>query len=435
VLLLGLPRRHRRGLLIPLLLVIGAYGLVDVWHPGQLVRRMDAGIVNVGRLLLNTEAGTPAGLRGDSFQARRLIWQGAWHMWRESPWQGWGLYRFRLIYPRYQLDADQSAGQYVHNDYLQLLLEIGIPGLLLVLLSMGLIAWWGWRTLRSPGVSESRRLEIAALLAAMAAISVHGMVSYDFYILPVLLVLGLITGRFIDRVSAGDGVPVHTFTTGVGPVRRLVLILLSAVLLALAVPASMAWYMEQGRAALARGDLAAAESALARAARIDNTDAIAHARALAYIEALKALPVDEPRRPRLYRWALDSLDQAARMNPQLAAVACTRGTLLSQNPDLAGSQVYQHAADAFQRGLRMAPRDFLCRLYFARLLLKTGRRDEARALLEAGLSAGLPDSPAIQTYVLALIHLRHDLGDAVAAGRLARRLLQLQGHWRKIRNG
>ena len=435
VLVVGLPSRYRRGLLIPLLLLISAYGLVDIWHAGQLARRMDSGLANVGRLLLDEQDSTPAGIAGDSLQARRLIWQGAWRMWRETPWRGWGLYRFRLIYPRFQADADQSAGQYAHNDYLQLLLEIGIPGLALVLLSMGLIAWRGWRMLRSPGVSESRRVEIAGLLAAMAAICVHSLLSYDFYILPVLLVLGLITGRFIDRVSAGDSIPLPVMTTRPGPVRRLVIILLSAVLLALAVPAGMAWYTEQGRTALARGDLAAAESALARAASLDNTDAIAHTRALAYIEALKALSVDDPRRPRLYRWALDSLDQAARMNPQLAAVPCAHGTLLSQNPDLADSQVYQHAADAFQRGLHMAPRDFLCRWHFARLMLRAGNRSQARALLEAGLPAGLPDSPAIQAYVLALIRLRRDLGDAVAADRLARRLLQLQGHWRKIRQG
>ena len=128
-----------------------------------------------------------------------------------------------------------------------------------------------------------------------------------------------------------------------------------------------------------------------------------------------------------------SLDQAAGMNPQLGAVPCARGALLGNNPDLAGARAYQRAADGFRRGLGMTPRDYLCRLYYARLLLKTGQPRQARALLEVGLPAGLPDSPMIQDYVLLLIRLRRDLQDPLAADRLSRRLLQLQRHWRNIR--
>jgi len=436
VLGVSLPPGCRRGLLIPVVLVISAYGLVDVLDAGRVAGRMDSGLASVGRLLLDSqEDGSPATGQGDSIRARVLIWRGAWRMWRETPWQGWGLYRFRLIYPRFQSDADQSAGQYAHNELLQLLLEIGLPGLLLVLLSMVLVARRGWKRLHGPGMDEARRCEIAGLLAAMAAISVHSLLSYDFHILPVLLVVGLITGRYLDRVSMEASVSERMTVTGGRPGRRPARILLLAILLALALPAGMAWYMGQARAALARGDLAAAEQALGRAAMLDDTDEIAHARALTYIEALKALPGRDERRPRLFQWAMDSLDAAARMNPELAAVPCARGLLFARAPGLAGRDAYRRAEDAFRQGLRLAPRQYLCRLHYARLLLRLGRKPQARTLLEAGLPAGLPDAAGIIPYVQLLIRLRRDMGQAAAAERLARRLLNLRGHWRNIGAG
>jgi O-antigen ligase len=89
---------------------------------------------------------------------------------------GSGLGSFRAVYPLYEQPA-QVTTEYVvhaHNDYAELALELGLPGILLILL---FLAWWGaavWRAWRS---AESGPFARAAAIAS-AAVLVHSFVDF-----------------------------------------------------------------------------------------------------------------------------------------------------------------------------------------------------------------------------------------------------------------
>ncbi|MDI1352569.1 MAG: O-antigen ligase family protein, partial [bacterium] len=52
-------------------------------------------------------------------KSRFIIWEGAWHLWQQTPWYGIGIFNFSRYYPTFSLPGDGSTLQYAHNDYLQ----------------------------------------------------------------------------------------------------------------------------------------------------------------------------------------------------------------------------------------------------------------------------------------------------------------------------
>jgi len=112
---------------------------------------------------------------------RPMIWRATAEMIRDHFWWGVGLGAYPTAYTRY----DRSAGLYrveqAHNDYLQLVAELGASGLL-VLLGF-LIA--GWRALRRAvervRTSQTARLERALTLGVSVALLGMGIHSaFDF---------------------------------------------------------------------------------------------------------------------------------------------------------------------------------------------------------------------------------------------------------------
>lgn len=69
----------------------------------------------------------------DAASPRLLIWRGSWEMLMNHPWWGIGLGTYYLAWPPYRDPADQSLWFFVHNDYLQIWIEAGLPALLLLL--------------------------------------------------------------------------------------------------------------------------------------------------------------------------------------------------------------------------------------------------------------------------------------------------------------
>lgn len=63
---------------------------------------------------------------------RREIWKGALQAIVEQP-LGWGLGTFSSVYPRYRTHSDQFFIDYAHNEFLQIAVDLGIPGLLLLI--------------------------------------------------------------------------------------------------------------------------------------------------------------------------------------------------------------------------------------------------------------------------------------------------------------
>ena len=68
--------------------------------------------------------------RPESMSDRFDMWQSSWYMFLEQPIWGSGLGTFALRYPEFRVFSEtSSAGFFAHNDYLQLLVELGLVGL------------------------------------------------------------------------------------------------------------------------------------------------------------------------------------------------------------------------------------------------------------------------------------------------------------------
>lgn len=135
---------------------------------------------------------------------RIMLMKSAWLMIQDNPWLGTGLGTFRLLYPQYRLvDEVGTGGGWVHNDYLQLWLEAGLPMLLLMVALVAWVAWAVWQNLRKGGREALLRM---GYLAGIGAILLHALVNFLFFFALVSLLVGL----YLARVSSAEPVSVAT---------------------------------------------------------------------------------------------------------------------------------------------------------------------------------------------------------------------------------
>jgi O-antigen ligase len=111
-----------------------------------------------------------------SLQSRQHIWRTTAAAIAETFPVGTGLGSFQQVY-RLQENPDRVDATYVnhaHNDYLELALELGLPGILLILV---FFAWWGPRLAQIWSSNLSSPFDRAATIAS-AAILAHSVVDY-----------------------------------------------------------------------------------------------------------------------------------------------------------------------------------------------------------------------------------------------------------------
>jgi O-antigen ligase len=143
--------------------------------------------------------------RGDS--SRIALMLSALSMIGEHPWLGSGLGSFRLLYPRFRLEDDGgTGGGWVHNDYLQLWQEAGLPMLVLVL---ALLCWVGremWRSGYGPRPNREALIRFG-YLSGMMVIFIQAATNFVFYFAFVSLFLGLYLGRLRQAPSFAAATP------------------------------------------------------------------------------------------------------------------------------------------------------------------------------------------------------------------------------------
>lgn len=353
-------------------------------------------------------------------ESRLRIWEGTWAMIQERPWLGWGPGTFFQAYPAHRSPADGSAGQHVHNDFLQYWVESGFPALLLLVALFGICAYLFVGAARRPPNDDADRVMYLAGGAAVAGAGVHGLFSYNLQLLPMLLLLGLAVGA----LEAGSGarpwvrIPLERIRT-----RRLPAVaflgLLAIPVVHLGTVAASAHYTNVGASALAEGDYDRADAAFATAARLWPSQDLAYGmRADLYRRGLASMPdSDVDRRRAVKQRGLDLVDQAAARNPLRPLHQLTRGRLLQQPPDA------DHAAaeHAFRHALELNPRAAEARVALARLLLEQGRDAEALRVVNDGFGPVYSQHDPRDLMRLG-VHLRAQAGDDAGAERLRAQL-------------
>lgn len=127
-----------------------AVGLTWIWRDRSVRRALlQAGTALVVLLVLSLPAwqplverlGTITNPDHSSNSIRISLVRSGLEMVRDHPLQGLGIWSYAAQYPRYQYPEDTANCPHLHNWYLQVASESGLPGALVFFTAIGLIAW------------------------------------------------------------------------------------------------------------------------------------------------------------------------------------------------------------------------------------------------------------------------------------------------------
>lgn len=202
--LLALAIALNGSLAIVLLAVPTAAASVFLFLPAGRVRLARIGLL-LAVLLLVGVAALSAGARyglGDSgrvsMESRQQIWSHTSQAIGDQWATGSGLGTFAEVYRLYEDPAkvDRYYVNHAHNDYLELFLELGIPGMLIIAL---FLVWWARCALavwRSPDADAFAR----AATIASAAMLLHSVVDFPLR----TAALAALFGTLIALMAAAD---------------------------------------------------------------------------------------------------------------------------------------------------------------------------------------------------------------------------------------
>jgi len=119
--------------------------------------------------------------RVESFSYRIDLWASAFQLLMESTWFGSGLGTFSILYPAVRESTEiGSVGFFVHNDYLQLVLELGVLSFIVFMifpvLASTRLVFLVWRER-----SSDSRTEGLFILSVLFVVSAHSFVNFIIY--------------------------------------------------------------------------------------------------------------------------------------------------------------------------------------------------------------------------------------------------------------
>jgi O-antigen ligase len=125
-------------------------------------------------------------------EARFAAWSDSLTAISDHLWTGSGYGTFKEIFPLYR---SETGGEFIwdkaHNDYLELILDLGLPGALTAFAAFLLIAWQCLR-----GVFERRRNAIFSTVsvASMVLVGTHAIFDFSLQIQAVTLAFAMLVG-------------------------------------------------------------------------------------------------------------------------------------------------------------------------------------------------------------------------------------------------
>lgn len=362
---------------------------------------------------------------------RFVIWERTWRIITESPWLGKGLGVFGLVFPQYQNPLEGSAGFMAHNDYLQLWLEAGLPAVILLLAIYVSAFVLFVRVLNNRRINAARTIEITGLFCGLLVVALHSFVNFNLYVLPTLLVAGLMLARFHELATAGPEAHVWVFK----PARYLRLSIYRSLLL-LVVIAGTGYWISQALANYAfqeavqlvkEGELDRADTALTRAHRLSpDSEMVLVARAELYrhvIVAASSSATEE--KERLFASAIETLDRAGELNPYRADISFLRARLLWLVKTAAGDNWKQQTVRGYEQSIRLQPRFYTARAELASFWLEQNEVAKARAVLEQGMAYEYLSQERVLPYYRLTAVLRRQAGEIEGAQQLEQRIADI----------
>lgn len=160
-----------------------------------------------------------------SAKVRAQDWWIAYHMFREQPWVGIGLGDYKREFLPYkakflQTDRGQRYAERVgyiqraaqaHNEYVQILAEMGLVGVLAAAFFLGVLVRSAWGVLRRGGASPEGGLWAAGLSAGITAFLSDSLFSFPLHLPANALLFVFLLGALSSRAL---GAPSRTVSLG-----------------------------------------------------------------------------------------------------------------------------------------------------------------------------------------------------------------------------
>jgi O-antigen ligase len=199
-----------RGAFLAMLagLVLTGAGLCTRRHPGRRLVVLGAGFALVLGLLCLPSGRVEERLHSladplatDSGQVRLTSWRDSLALWQDYPWLGVGAEGFRAVFSAYRSDTLRKTFYNAENEYVQLLTDHGLVGVVLALASLGALAlaWW-----RGRGRWEQGPGTAWGLLGGLTVGLVHAGVDFALRIPLYALLLALLAGLLLPPGQARD---------------------------------------------------------------------------------------------------------------------------------------------------------------------------------------------------------------------------------------
>lgn len=317
-------------------------------------------------------------------KSRLVIWQGTWDLWRAASWYGIGLFNFKYYYKAFSLPDDNSSLDYAHNDYLQLLVETGMPGALILSLIGFYLLFLANQYVRKPKLEPKAHLAITSLFACLLVFLAHSVVDYNFYLLPMNLMLGLILALLI-RTLGSDYVRSYRIKRSALCLAPIFLLMISLFAYRLV---AFSYYAEQAELAKNKQDYDLAIAANSKALSWLNHPEAHSKQADLYIEKAKE-------QVRYLSLAKQELQTALQQNKYYARVYFQLGLI-----NLLFYDEEKLAERLFSKALNLDRHDSVLRFFYSQFLTQVNRPQQAKKVLSEGLH--YPLAPEIESSYLAL---------------------------------
>lgn len=143
----------------------------------------------------------------DGGASRRWLWEAAVRMWQDHIWFGVGPAQFDVRFPAYRSQHIQLNPGWVHNEYLNVLVDYGLAGALLVALTAGAFIWGVARTSkyveRGSGLgwkASNRAAFFVGASVGLAALAFHCLVDFNLHVPAIAMLAALLAALLASNI-------------------------------------------------------------------------------------------------------------------------------------------------------------------------------------------------------------------------------------------
>ncbi len=333
-----------------------------------------------------------------SMHDRLALWLSALQMFKDHFWLGTGLATFFFYYPSYRQPTDNSDGYFVHMDPLQIGLETGIVGYILLYAFLICVLCRTVRALRAPARSPRDYLLVMGPFAGLLSVCLHMHMTFCLYLPAISIPVGVLlalwyaaTEQLLNDRGAGNSI---RYTRGA----VVLLVLIMAVSFGWAGRATAGIYLNEKTFTLIQSNrMHEAELYLDWEQRIAP---YSYYRPYEQRANIGFTQLKGPRKPleqrrRIAEEALKNIDEAIERQPRHGSLRNLKAMILYLAGEDAVPGSRQQMIDILRGVLRHDPMMIDSRIGLAKILTEQGEFGQALRLLEEGMRwprpKGVPD--------------------------------------------